>query len=125
MKTKSFALGVVLISCTLFLNSCGINMGFLTDKTRTITHVELSKKNFKVLDRVSGTSSATYVLGFGGMKNKDLTDMAMNDLLSKANLNGGAKALANTTVDVHKGGLPFFYSKITVKISAHVVEFTE
>jgi hypothetical protein len=124
MKTKSFTLGI-LLACVVLLNSCGLNMGFLTDKTRSITHVELTKKNFKVLDRVSGTSSATYILGFGGMKNKDLTEMAMTDLLSKANLNGGAKALANTTIDVHKGGLPLFYSKITVKISAHVIEFTE
>jgi hypothetical protein len=125
MKKRTLTLGLLLLATTLLLNSCGLNMGFLTDKVRTSTHVDLSKKNFKVLDRVSGTSSATYVLGFGGMKNKDLTDMAMNDLLSKANLNGGAKALANTTVDVHKGGLPFLYSKITVKISAHVIEFTE
>jgi hypothetical protein len=124
MKTKSFTL-VILLACVVLFNSCGLNMGFLTDKTRSITHVELTKKNFKVLDRVSGTSSATYILGFGGMKNKDLTEMAMTDLLSKANLNGGAKALANTTIDVHKGGLPLFYSKITVKISAHVIEFTE
>lgn len=125
MYSKKIFLGVALLIGSLSLNSCGLNMGFLTDKTRTVTHVELTKKNFKVLDRVSGTSSATYILGFGGMKNKDLTEMAMTDLLSKANLTGGAKALVNTSIDVHKGGLPFLYSKITVKISAHVVEFTE
>jgi len=125
MKPTKIILGIALLASTFLLNSCGINLGLLTDKTRTITNVELNKKNFKVLDRVSGTSSATYVFFVGGMKNKALIDMATNDMLSKANLTGGAKALTNTTLDVHKGGLPFIYQKITVTVSATVIEFTE
>ncbi len=125
MKLSNITLSIALLASTILLNSCGINLGLLTDKTRTITNVELNKKNFKVLDRVSGTSSATYVLFIGGMKNKALLDMATNDMLSKANLSGGAKALTNTTLDVHKGGIPLFYQKITVTVSATVIEFTE
>jgi hypothetical protein len=125
MKTYSIKSFIIICSLAFSLSSCGLNMGFLSDKNRTVTHVELNKGNYKVIDRVSGTSSATYYLGVGGMKNQALLDIAMTDLLSKANLTGGSKALVNQTVDVHKGGVPFIYSKITVKITAHVIEFTD
>ena len=59
------------------------------------------------------------------MKNQDLLEQAMTDLLSKANLEGGPRALVNQLVDVHVGGFPLIYTKITVKISAHVIEFTD
>jgi len=115
-------LGALLLTLS---TSCGSNLGFLSDKPRSMTNVELGSKNFTVLSRVSGTSSATYYLGFGGMKNQDLLEQAMTDLLSKANLEGGPRALVNQLVDVHVGGFPLIYTKITVKISAHVIEFTE
>lgn len=113
------------ITLLVFVSGCGSNLGFLSDRARTITEVELGSKNFKVISRVSGTASATYYLGFGGMKNQDLLEMAMTDLLSKAELEGTSRALVNQLVDVHVGGFPLIYSKITVKISAHVIEFTE
>ena len=125
MKTKYVPAVLAVIILAVTLTSCGSNLGFLSDKTRNLTNVELSQKNFKVIKRVSGTSSATYYLGFGGMKNQDLLEMAMTDLLSKADLDGGPRVLANQIVDVHVGGFPFLYAKITVKISAHVIEFTE
>lgn len=124
MKTYSIKF-LIIFFLGFSLSSCGLNMGFLSDKNRTVTHVELNEANYKVIDRVSGTSSATYILGVGGMKNQALLDIAMTDLLSKASLNGGSKALVNQTMDVHKGGVPFIYSKITVKITAHVIEFTD
>jgi hypothetical protein len=125
MKTSSIYSLIIFLFLAFSLSSCGLNLGFLSDKNRTVTQVELNRKNFRVIDRVSGTSSATYYFGVGGMKNQALLDIAMTDLLSKANLNGGAKALVNQTVDVHKGGFPFIYSKISVKITANVIEFTD
>jgi hypothetical protein len=97
-ELTTLVLGLTLI---IFGTSCGSNLGFLSDKNRTVTNIELGSKNFTVLGRVSGTSSATYYLGFGGMKNQDLLELAMKDLLSKANLEGGPRALANQIVDVH------------------------
>jgi hypothetical protein len=122
---KKFSTSLLILAAFIFLTGCGSNLGFLSDKDRTVTNIELGSKNFTVLSRVSGTSSATYYLGFGGMKNKDLLEMAMTDLLSKANLEGGPRALANQLVDVHVGGFPLIYTKITVKISAHVIEFID
>src|SRR3954467_10784020 len=104
------------------LNSCGINMALFTNKNSNVTHVELSKKNFKVLERVTGTSSATYYFNVGGMKNKDLINMATADMVAKANLTGTSKALINTTIDIHKGGICMLYNKITVTVSAQVIE---
>jgi hypothetical protein len=123
MKNLKIIFGLLILAISL--NSCGINMALFTNKNSTITYVELSKKNFKVLGRVTGTATATYYLGFGGMKNKDLINMATADMVAKANLTGTSKALINTTTDIHKGGLPFLYHQITVTVSAQVIEFTE
>ncbi len=122
---KNLKIILFLSILAISLTSCGINMALFTDKNSNVTHVELSKKNFKVLERVTGKSSATYYLSVGGMKNKDLINMATADMVAKANLTGTSKALINTTTDVHKGGVCFLYSKITVTVSAQVIEFTE
>ncbi|MDB5272560.1 MAG: hypothetical protein JWO58_927 [Chitinophagaceae bacterium] len=107
------------------LNSCGINMALFTHKNGSVTQVQLAKKNFKVLERVTGSATATYYLGVGGMKNRDLINIATLEMEKKANLTGTSKALINITTDVHKGGVPLFYNKITVTVSAQVIEFTE
>lgn len=116
-----FSLCILVVSLT----SCGINMALFTNKNSNVTHVDLTKKNFKVLERVTGTASATYYFNVGGMKNKDLINMATADMVTKANMTGTSKALINTTTDVHKGGVCFLYNKITVTVSAQVIEFTE
>jgi hypothetical protein len=125
MKTSSIQSFFVFLVFAFLLSSCGLNLGFLSDKNRTVTQVQLNRGNFKVIDRVSGTSSATYYFGVGGMKNQALLDLAMTDLLKKTDLTEKPRALVNQTVDVHKGGFLFIYSKITVKITAHVIEFTD
>jgi len=123
MKKTTIIIALCILAVSL--NSCGINMALFTNKNSNVTHVELSKKNFKVLERVTGTASATYYFNVGGMKNKDLINMATADMEAKANLTGTSKALINTTIDVHKGGICMLYNKITVTVSAQVIEFTE
>ncbi|MDO5105076.1 MAG: hypothetical protein Q4D72_04180 [Capnocytophaga sp.] len=88
------------------------------------TEVVLSKKNFKVVDRVKGEASDFYVLGlFGGMK-KSLIEQARAEMLQKANLLDSSKAIVNETVEIHNAQFVLF-SKYTVTVSANVVEFTE
>jgi hypothetical protein len=123
MKTL-FKSTLMLLGITLVLTSCGINLALFNCKSPTITTVNLESNNYKVIGRVSGTSTMTYYLGVGGMKNTQIVENATNDMLAKANLNEGSRALVNQVVDIHKGGIPFFYSKITVTVSANVIEFT-
>ncbi len=124
MKTLVNKTTILIMVLTLVLSSCGINLALFNCKAPTTTTVHLESNNYKVIGRVSGTSSMTYYFGIGGMQNTQIVEKATNEMLSKANLNEGSRALVNQVVDIHKGGVPFFYSKITVTVSANVIEFT-
>ena len=109
----------------IILSSCGVHSTLVTNTNSNATNVELSKKNFTILDQVSGESSANYIMGIGGLSNKALIENAKADMLKKANLLGGSKALVNVTIESHYSAFYIFYFKKTVTISAHIVEFTE
>ena len=52
------------------------------------TSVELNRKNFKVVDLVSGRASATYIFGIGGMSKKALMESSKLKMYEKYNLVG-------------------------------------
>ena len=115
----------IAICAIVFMGSCGVHSSLVGNINANTTNVELSKKNFKVVDQVSGKSTATYILGFGGIRNKSLIAKAKLKMLEDANLTGSAKAIVNVTMEDHYTMVvPFFYRK-TVTVSAHVVEFTQ
>ncbi len=123
MKTiKIFA--TVLLTAIL-LSGCGIHTALVGNLTGNMTNVELSKKNFKVVELISGTSSATYIMGIGGLTHKALIEKAKADMFSRHDLTGGPKAIVNMTVEDHFATYLIFYVKRTVTVSAHIVEFTE
>ena len=112
------------LSITLFLSSCGIGSALITNHNQNATEVHLSSNNFKVIDQVSGSSEASYVLGFGGMNKRQLYQNAYAVMLKKANLMEGSKAIINVLTEEHFSGFaPFFVSR-TITVSAQVVEFT-
>ncbi|MEO9871428.1 MAG: DUF6567 family protein [Ekhidna sp.] len=45
-------------------------------------------------------------------------------MVNKAELTG-SRALVNIMTEEHIGGVPPFYYKRTINVSAHVIEFTE
>lgn len=107
------------------MTSCGIHSAMVGNINNNTTNVELSKKNFKVIDRVSGQSTATYVFGIGGLSNKALIEKAKTKMLENANLTGSSKAIINVTTESHNTlVVPFLYQK-TVTVSAHIIEFIE
>ncbi|GIJ93479.1 DUF6567 family protein [Capnocytophaga stomatis] len=114
---------VLLGVASLFLASCGFHKGLTRNVNNHTTEVVLSKKNFKVVERVKGEASDFYVLGFGGMK-KALIEEARAEMLKKANLLDSSRAIVNETVEVHNSEFVLF-SKYTVTVSANVIEFTE
>lgn len=92
--------------------------------TTNMTEIELSRKNFKVINSVQGEAQAMYVFGIGGLSKKALISEARADMLSKADIVGGSKAIINETVEVKHSFLPFV-RKFKVIISGHIIEFTE
>jgi hypothetical protein len=115
---------ILLVMLSLSLLSCGGSASVVGNATVSQTNVELSRKNFKVLEKVTGVSTNTYILGIGGMSNKALVEKAKNDMMQKANLSG-SKAVINITYDKHINGLFPFYSQVTITASGYIVEFTE
>jgi hypothetical protein len=108
----------------IFLSSCGIHSAYVSNVNSNSSVVNLSMKNFEVVERVSGSSSATYFLGIGGITNKALVDKAKSNMLEHAFMAGKARAIINVTHESHVTFiLPFFVQK-TVTVSAHIIEFT-
>ena len=113
----------VLLLLPIFFGSCGIGHAYVTNHNQNATEVHLSENNFKVIDQVSGSSEASYVLAIGGINKKQLYENAYSTMMKKVNLLNGSKAIINVMTEEHFSGfLPFYFSR-TITVSAQVVEF--
>jgi len=113
----------MLVSLTMCIASCGIHTNRSYNANNNTTSVELKQNNYIVHNRVTGSSSSTYILGIGGLSNKALEGNARSIMMKKAKLRGDSKALINQTVESHITNVfPLFFKK-TVSVSAYVVEF--
>ncbi len=122
---KSLKNAILLLLAAFLFQGCGIHTALMGNLTGNMTNVELSKKNFKVVEKISGTSDATYIMGIGGLSHKALIEKARADMLKGTDLTGSSKAIVNVTVEEHLASYLVFYVKRTVTVSAHIVEFTE
>lgn len=122
MKTLSI---LFLAATALILSSCGANSALILNHNLTGTQVQLNSNNYKVIDKVSGSADVTYILLIGGLDKTQLYENAYSAMLAKANLVGSSKALINLVTEEHVGGLPPFYFKRTITVSAFVIEFTK
>ena len=121
---KKISIYSVLLLLAAFLNSCGIGTAFVANHNQNATEVHLSGNNFKVIDQVSGSSEASYVLAIGGMNRRQLYENAYAAMMKKANLLNGSKAIVNVMTEQHFSGFAPFFVRRTVTVSAQVVEFT-
>jgi hypothetical protein len=118
MKKILFSLLVV----TVLFSSCAVHYGGTTGSTQ----VQLTKKNFKVVESVQGEASATYIIGIGGLAKKGLIAEARSKMIANSNLVGSSRAIINETVEIKQSfWLPGIYQVYTVIVSGHIVEFTE
>lgn len=122
MKQKLF-LGFILLAI-IFFTGCGVSTG-ISNVNNNNTIVELSKKNFKVLQRVSGQSTATYFCLIGGLSNKALIEQARIAMLENANLIGTSRAIINQNVEMHTALVYPVFFRVTVTVSGYIVEFVE
>ncbi len=104
------------------MGSCGVHKNWVLNHNQNTTQVHLSRNNFNVVETVTGSTEVSYVLVFGGWKKRQLYQDAYKDMVANANLTG-SKALVNVNSEEHLGGIPPFYFKRTLKITAQVVEF--
>lgn len=121
---KKIGIYSVLLLLAAFLSSCGIGTALVTNHNQNATEVHLSGNNFKVIDQVSGSSEASYVLAIGGMNKRQLYENAYSAMMKKANLLNGSKAIINVMTEEHFSGLAPFFVRRTITVSAQVVEFT-
>lgn len=84
----------------------------------------LGNANFDYVQKgVTGSSSAVYILGIGGMAKKKMADEARVDML-KAHPLKANQALANVAVDYKTTLiLGLLYRRLTVNTTADIVEF--
>ncbi len=120
-KTGSYSVVLLLAA---FLSSCGIGTAIVTNHNQNATEVHLGGNNFKVIDQVSGSSEASYIMAIGGMKKRQLYENAYSTMMKKANLLNGSKAIINVTTEEHFSGFAPFFVRRTITVSAQVVEFT-
>lgn len=121
MKNLLFpALSLVLL---LALSSCGVNNALVLNQNQNATQVHLANHNFRTVEKVSGSAEVAYVLLFGGMNRTRLYENAYADMVKQAALMDGPRALVNIVTEEHIGGVPPFYYKRTITVSAHVIEF--
>ena len=121
---KKIGIYSVLLLLAAFISSCGIGVSLVTNHNQNATEVHLSGNNFKVVDQVSGSSEASYILAIGGMKKRQLYENAYSSMMKKANLLNSSKAIINVMTEEHVSGFAPFFIRRTITVSAQVVEFT-
>ena len=124
MKKNFFKKSLVVILALGMLASCGLSTNLPTNSNQNTTEVVLSGNNYKVIKQVKGEVKATYVLGIGGNKKRDIIAQSRKLMLEDAELVGKARAIINENVDVHvKYGL--FTTKFTITSSGYLIEFID
>lgn len=122
---KRNSLYPIILIVVVLLTGCGVNSGIINQYSvnGTNTNVVLEKKNFKVVETVSGEATDTYLFFIGGFK-QTLVAKAKQKMIENAKLEGTSKAIINVTLEEHNKFM-FIYIKRTITVHGTVIEFTE
>ncbi|HEY1047524.1 MAG TPA: DUF6567 family protein [Bacteroidia bacterium] len=123
MRSKNLFIIAILLVFTA--SSCGIHQAVSVNHTVNNSQVELSKKNYVIIGKVSGTSSARYVFAIGGLANKTLLTKARAQMYDNAKLEGTSKAIINETIEEHWTMIEPLYFEKTLTVSGYVIEFKD
>ncbi len=121
---KNLGIIAIFTLSLLALSSCGVNNALIANLNQSSTQVELSGNNYKTIERVTGSAEVEYILLIGGINRRQLYANAYADMLNNADLMTNSRALVNIVTEEHFGGVPPFYIKRTITVSAHLIEFT-
>ena len=106
------------------ISSCGTNYAVTGNYNLNNTQVQLAGNNFHVVDNLVGSASVSYVLLIGGLSERQLYQNAYADMMKKADMKTGSRAIANVTTEEHIGGVMPFYFTRTITVSSNLIEFT-
>lgn len=120
---KNFTRIFAMLLCVVVLaTGCGIGDSAAFNLNTNQTTVVLQDNNFEVVRNVKAESTATYILGIGGLSKSSLRENVISMLTKEANLKG-AQALTNVTVNYHYETYVGVYSKVTCTAEGTVVQF--
>lgn len=122
MKRRSNYL-VLFFLLTLFITGCGIH-GNVTAPIQNAPDINLYTNNFKVVGTASASTSATYILGVGGLSKRAVQSNAVADMIANANLTG-AQMITNVTYRTSCKMVPPFWVKYYVFVSGTIIEFID
>ena len=112
----------LLVSLSLcLLCSCSAHLYNTNNHNISETQVVLDKANFTVIGTVSGSASAGYLIGIGGLSKKSLKGNAVAKMYENANLTG-SQAIINVTFKQRVSSI-LIYSEIEYTASGTIVEF--
>ena len=97
---------------------CAMHQGYINNS------VALDSNNFNYIkDNISGSASATYIFGIGGLGREAIVDEAKRDMMESHSLRSN-QGLANISISWKNTWL-IVYGKTTCTVTADVVEFNK
>lgn len=121
MQTISTMKKLLVAFSLCLLCSCSAHLYNTSNHNISETQVVLDKANFTVIGKVSGSASASYVLGIGGLSQKSLKGNAVAAMYENANLTG-SQAIINVTFKQRVSCI-LICSEIEYTASGTIVEF--
>ncbi len=109
----------------LLLPSCASFNPNVSSVNQNQTQVNLSSNNFKVVKRVQGSASATYIFGIGGLGKKGLVAAAKKEMYDEAQLSGSQCIINEHTEWKTSNLIPYVWGSATVTTSGYIIEFTK
>jgi hypothetical protein len=106
----------------LALSSCGIHSTLSSNQNQNQTQVVLARKNYKIIQKVTGSATNTSIFGIGGGM-RALVSRARAKMLDNIDF-AGSRAIINENIETNDR-IIFFVNTKTVTVSAYLIEFTE
>ena len=122
--------GILVLATVVLLSSCAaVHRGIPSNINNHNTQVVLSKANYKVIAKVSGSDWSINLLGilwgsFEPMLSNARSEMLKNAMLHNADIEGKPRAIIYETVEVNNKMYVILGVK-TVTVSAYIIEFIE
>jgi hypothetical protein len=121
MKKISF---VLFIGISFLVTSCASFNPNVASANVNQTQVILQSNNFKVLKKVEGSASATYIFGIGGLNKKGLVSAARKDMYDNSGITGSQIIISEHTEWKSSNLIPYVWGRSVVTTSGYVIEFT-
>ena len=118
---KKFTLLCVVICSLMMFSGCGVMRHMTFNSNLTQTQVHLASNNYRIVGRVVGEATDTYVLGIGGWNKSALANNSYANMVKNANLKNSQTIIHITTTA--KERFVLFVYEVTYVTSGVIIEF--